>query len=319
MALVLNDVLGVGLQVVDFSMSYMPTSVPYMPFPAPSPTHQPPTYVMSSGMSVSTTTGGLSPSSAILASVDVSNDPVTKAVMENVMGRLPTKKPRVTVRCEVCNLEFSSQTVLSSHTAGSKHQRKVKSQDLLRSLEEKEKGFERDDVSGVIRCTVCDVTVNSPQLLATHIAGNKHKQRANKKAGGATNGPPAKKMCTGAGVTGQEVSAAANGGSSLTIDIPDCVQKLEETKGGGKYICNPCQAHCNSEQQLAQHLKSRKHLDITSGNKEKKKSKGGYFWRGGRRRPAFRGGPRPRGRGRPISHTYTQPLSSSFVAGGALL
>ena len=48
-------------------------------------------------MSVSTATGGLSPNSAILASVDVSNDPVTKAVMENVMGRLPTKKPRVRI------------------------------------------------------------------------------------------------------------------------------------------------------------------------------------------------------------------------------
>lgn len=276
-------------------------------------------------MSVSSAAGGLSPSSAILASVDVSNDPVTKAVMENVMGRLPTKKPRITVRCEACNLEFSSQTVLNSHMSGSKHQRKVKSQDLLKSLEEKEKGFERDDVSGVIRCTVCDVTVNSPQLLATHIAGNKHKQRANKKSGGTSNanGPPAKKLCTSApGGTGHGVSSA-NGGSVLAaMDIPDCVSKLEETKGGGKYICNPCQAHCNSEQQLAQHLKSRKHLDTTSGTKEKKRSRGGgggYSWRGGRRRPSFRGGPRPRGRGRPISHTYTQPLSSNFVAGGALM
>ncbi|KAK7082402.1 hypothetical protein SK128_001910 [Halocaridina rubra] len=297
-------------------MSYMPTSVPYMPFPAPSPTHQPPT------MSLSTAAGGLSPSSAILASVDVSNDPVTKAVMENVMGRLPTKKPRITVRCEVCSLEFSSQTVLNSHTAGSKHQRKVKSQDLLKSLEEKEKGFERDEVSGVIRCTTCDVTVNSPQLLATHVMGNKHKQRTLKKAGGTANGPPAKKLCTtGVGVTGQEgsnsSSKSANGSTTIAMEIPDCVQKLEETKGGGKYICNPCQAHCNSEQQLAQHLKSRKHLDITSGNKEKRKSSYNY-WRD-RRRPSFRGGPRPRGRGPPISHTYTQPLSSNFVAGGALL
>ena len=49
---------------------------------------------------------------------------------------------------------------------------------------------------------MCDITVNSPQLLATHIAGNKHKQRAIKhksqmnSSGGSSGGPPsAKKLC----------------------------------------------------------------------------------------------------------------------------
>ncbi|XP_045104783.1 zinc finger protein 385D-like isoform X3 [Portunus trituberculatus] len=364
--LVVSDVLGVGLQVLDFTMSYMPTSVPYVPFPAPSPP-QPPT------MSVAPGNGNIpSPNSAIMASVEMTNDPVTKAVMENVLGRLPTKvKPKVTVRCDVCNLEFYSQAVLDSHLAGSKHQRKVKSADLMKTLEETETGFERDEVSGVIRCIVCDVTVNSPQLLATHIAGNKHKQRAAKRSGESGTAPPTKRPCSG--VTGQVSMETAtirnsNGGpqdpthqanntslpktgnsaGSSSLEIPDCVTKLEETKGGGKYLCNPCQAHCNSEQQLAQHLTSRKHQDKLSGRKPER---GG--WRG-RRRPGFRGRPygrnihlssrkhqdklsgrkpegggwrgrrraafrgRPGGRGRP-SHTYTQPLSSNFVAGGALL
>lgn len=309
-------------------MSYMPTSVPYVPFPAPSPP-QPPT------MSVAPGNGSIpSPNSAIMASVEMTNDPVTKAVMENVLGRLPTKvKPKVTVRCDVCNLEFYSQAVLDSHLAGSKHQRKVKSAELMKTLQETETGFERDEVSGVIRCIVCDVTVNSPQLLATHIAGNKHKQRAAKRSGESTTTPPTKRPCSG--VTGQVSMESAtirnsNGGpqapthqvnntslpktgnstGSSSLEIPDCVTKLEETKGGGKYLCNPCQAHCNSEQQLAQHLSSRKHQDKLSGRKPE-----GGGWRG-RRRPAFRG--RPGGRGRP-SHTYTQPLSSNFVAGGALL
>ncbi|XP_042219702.1 zinc finger protein 385D-like isoform X2 [Homarus americanus] len=327
MALVLGDVLGLGLQVLDFTMSYMPTSVPYVPFPAPSPTQQPSTMSISAG-------GIPSPNSAILASVDMTDDPVTKAVMENVLGRLPTKKPRVTVRCDVCNLEFSSQTVLDSHMAGSKHQRKVKSAELLKTLEETETGFERDEVSGVIRCIVCDVTVNSPQLLATHIAGNKHKQRAAKRAGQGSSDPPPKRLCTtGSGVTGQDATgcstiSSSNGGTqdpppsgsndsqgvrssgtSSNLEIPECVTKLEDTKGGGKYLCNPCQAHCNSEQQLAQHLSSRKHQDKLSGRKPQ-----GGGWRA-RRRPSFRGGRT----GHPRSHTYTQPLSSNFVAGGALL
>ncbi|KAK4320780.1 hypothetical protein Pmani_008375 [Petrolisthes manimaculis] len=338
-SLVLSDVLGLGLQVLDFTMSYLPTSVPYVPF---TPT-QPPT------MSVTTAGSVPSPNSAIMASVDLTNDPITKAVMENVLGRLPTKKPRVTVRCDVCNLEFSSQTVLDSHLAGSKHQRKVKSAELMKTLEETETGFQRDEVSGVIRCIVCEVTVNSPQLLATHIAGNKHKQRAAKRAGDATNGSPAKRLCSG--VTGQDsaINASSNGGTQntpvspsdstspdstaptstparktsgaipvVTLNIPDCVTKLEETKGGGKYLCNPCQAHCNSEQQLAQHLSSRKHQDKLSGRKPK-----ALTWRGGRRRgnSGYRGS---RGGGNGSyeshnSHTYTQPLSSTFVAGGALM
>ncbi|XP_050700508.1 zinc finger protein 385B-like isoform X3 [Eriocheir sinensis] len=310
--LVVSDVLGVGLQVLDFTMSYMPTSVPYVPFPTPSPP-QPPT------ISVAPGSGSIpSPNSAIMTSMDL-DDPINKAVMDNVLGRLPTKKPKVAVRCDVCNLEFFSQAVLDSHLVGSKHQRKVKSADLMKTLEETEKGFERDEVSGVIRCIVCDVTVNSPQLLATHIAGNKHKQRASKRSGDCSSAPPAKRACPG--VTGMETAPirSSNGGpqapnsadSSSNLDIPECVTKLEETKGGGKYLCNPCQAHCNSEQQLAQHLSSRKHQDKLSG----RKPQGGGGWRG-RRRPSFRG--RPGGRGRP-SHTYTQPLSSNFVAGGALL
>ena len=58
----------------------------------------------------------------------------------------------------------------------------MKSLELLKTLEETEKSFKRDEVSGVIECTICNVTVNSPQLLATHIAGNKHKQKALKRS-----------------------------------------------------------------------------------------------------------------------------------------
>lgn len=53
-------------------------------------------FCFSCRMSVSPPAGGIpSPNSALLASVEMTDDPVTKAVMENVLGRLPTKKPRV--------------------------------------------------------------------------------------------------------------------------------------------------------------------------------------------------------------------------------
>lgn len=38
----------------------------------------------------------------------------------------------------------------------------------------------------------------------------------------------------------------------LNITIPAYVTKLEDTKAGGKFLCNPCQSHCNSDIQLSQ-------------------------------------------------------------------
>lgn len=51
------------------------------------------------------------------------NDPISKAVMENIMGTLPTKKPLV--KCNDCELCFTSQTVLEAHLQGSRHAKQV--------------------------------------------------------------------------------------------------------------------------------------------------------------------------------------------------
>lgn len=50
-------------------------------------------------------------------------DPVTKAVVDNIMGNLPTKKPLV--RCDDCDLSFTSQTVLDTHLQGARHAKQV--------------------------------------------------------------------------------------------------------------------------------------------------------------------------------------------------
>lgn len=52
------------------------------------------------------------------------NDPVTKAVVDNIMGNLPTKKPLV--RCDDCDLSFTSQTVLDTHLQGARHAKQVR-------------------------------------------------------------------------------------------------------------------------------------------------------------------------------------------------
>lgn len=52
------------------------------------------------------------------------NDPVTKAVVDNIMGNLPTKKPFY--RCDDCDLSFTSNTVLDAHLQGARHAKQVK-------------------------------------------------------------------------------------------------------------------------------------------------------------------------------------------------
>ena len=52
------------------------------------------------------------------------NDPVTKAVVDNIMGNLPTKKPFY--RCDDCDLSFTSHAVLEAHLQGARHAKQVK-------------------------------------------------------------------------------------------------------------------------------------------------------------------------------------------------
>lgn len=57
------------------------------------------------------------------------NDPVTKAVVDNIMGNLPTKKPFY--RCDDCDLSFTSNAVLDAHLQGARHAKQVKNFVLL--------------------------------------------------------------------------------------------------------------------------------------------------------------------------------------------
>lgn len=60
------------------------------------------------------------------------NDPVTKAVVDNIMGNLPTKKPLV--RCDDCDLSFTSQTVLDTHLQGARHAKQVCTSETMNKI-----------------------------------------------------------------------------------------------------------------------------------------------------------------------------------------
>lgn len=63
------------------------------------------------------------------------NDPVTKAVVDNIMGNLPTKKPLV--RCDDCDLSFTSQTVLDTHLQGARHAKQVCKNKIMKKIKNK--------------------------------------------------------------------------------------------------------------------------------------------------------------------------------------
>ncbi|CAB4067918.1 unnamed protein product [Lepeophtheirus salmonis] len=77
--------------------------------------------------------------------------------------------------CEVCQIAFPSKTVLENHLKGSRHNRKVKSREVFRELQDAGAEFRQNDEE--ISCEVCKVSVNSSHQLQAHLAGQKHKVR----------------------------------------------------------------------------------------------------------------------------------------------
>ncbi|XP_063243409.1 zinc finger protein 346-like isoform X2 [Bacillus rossius redtenbacheri] len=296
----------------------LPTSVPLtqalVPPPLPLPT-------------VATTLDG-KPVEVMASPAFHSSDPVTKAVMDNIMGKLPTKKQPVICKCEVCNLEFSGQVVMDTHLAGAKHAKKVKSQEILKQLQSSGQSFTRDEKTKILKCEVCDVVVNSSQQLQTHLTGNKHKQKAMKKGSSV-----AKPSGAAAPKTEASTSSPENGGSAPQSvkgdaaatpatgngEVPPGVQKLPEATGSKahKYFCDTCNVSLNSEIQLEQHLTSRKHKErMMNGGKSRqrptpywKRQRGGYGMHGMKKA----------GVKVPKAVQYSQPLTNNFVSGGAML
>lgn len=130
--------------------------------------------------------------------------------------------------CEVCKLQFTSQSIVDAHMSGAKHQRKLKAKELLWKLREAESCFTHDEASGKLTCLVCNMELTSPQLLESHFAGTKHKNKSGKR-----------------GVEGGNGTSASKNGKSVP----------------GEYYCKVCQISCNSSQQMEQHVSSKKHLN----------------------------------------------------------
>ena len=130
----------------------------------------------SSYTSTSNTAGGSSNSSASSAASSKSSN--NNSNCNNI--HLNNNK---SVFCETCQIPFPSVAVLDNHLKGSRHARRVKSQQAFRQLKESGTLFRIrgssapvSDLgpmsSGAIRCEVCQVSVNSSHQLQAHLTGN---------------------------------------------------------------------------------------------------------------------------------------------------
>lgn len=184
------------------------------------------------------------------------NDPVSKAVVDNILGNVSTKKPKVNIRCETCNLDFTSQVTYDTHIVGQKHQKKLKALEILKSLQEEGQVASDGDATSSLQCTVCNITLNSSSQLQMHLTGTKHLNKSKKLL--EQNDEP---------MTSVPQKRAAS------EDIEEPPAKV------GKLSCPTCNVTLNSESQYQQHIDSRKHKDRVSGKKpagfSKKKNKKG--------------------------------------------
>lgn len=242
-------------------------------------------------------------------------DPITDAVVGNIMAQIPVKKPKVSLCCNVCNLEFSSQIPLDMHLKGSKHAKRVKSQEILENLKDDAEGFD-DHISSngsFFRCEVCSVVVNSSQQLQTHLAGNKHKQKLLKRSAPSSDCPISAKLPK-QDVDQRQTNSNGTCQESETLlpgiqELPQAMNKVT------KFYCDTCQLSLNSNIQLQQHVASSKHLDKVMG-KDKPKPKRYFASRGKKAasaQPMFQGQ-------RERTPVFRGPhLEDSFVVGDPMI
>ncbi|XP_076755536.1 zinc finger protein 346 [Xylocopa sonorina] len=205
------------------------------------------------------------------------NDPVTKAVVDNIMGNLPTKKPLV--RCDDCDLSFTSQTVLDTHLQGARHAKQIRSKTIMASLEETKVAFSKDEETNGLKCNVCNVCLNSIQQLQTHLNGSRHKKKAMR---GDWDDKDDSSPVTKATV--QEHVQENSGSKGVTLS------------------CSMCNKIFNSPTQYNVHITSKKHTSKLNQAKTQKKKRFYPYWK------KTKSGVNPQ--------NLVQSLSNNFVPGG---
>ncbi|XP_040572481.1 uncharacterized protein [Lepeophtheirus salmonis] len=120
--------------------------------------------------------------------------------------------------CEVCQIAFPSKTVLENHLKGSRHNRKVKSREVFRELQDAGAEFRQNDEE--ISCEVCKVSVNSSHQLQAHLAGQKHKVRCYRRGLHPSKALISEFSSLEGGNESEDVSSSSSSSSSCSHSLP---------------------------------------------------------------------------------------------------
>jgi hypothetical protein len=86
-------------------------------------------------------------------------------------------------KCELCCATMNTQEVLNKHLGGKAHLRKLKMQEAeqqaVTTTANLQKSQKVAKIPGNFSCDLCSVSVNSEDLLKTHLQGKSHKKKLN--------------------------------------------------------------------------------------------------------------------------------------------
>ena len=167
------------------------------------------------------------------------------------------------MKCDLCGITVSSEQIMQTHLAGKAHKRRLANVETLQSFqqntnktsssrtaqdsskskeEDEEKKDERKQISSslvfagpLLRCDICDVSVNSIQQLNVHYDGARHKKAAQKGQGKTTSSSFVQSLAS-------------------DVDLPGSIIRVEDPhkKIAGSYKCKACDCLLNSEVQMQQ-------------------------------------------------------------------
>ena len=135
--------------------------------------------ISSSGYGSSSTTSTASPPSTSGNKGETGSNSISS---NNSNNNKSSAESRKRFYCDLCQMAFPSQSVLENHVSGSRHIRRLKTQQPYRQLkdemhqqhhhQQQQQQEPQTQERGVHRCEVCQVTVNSSHQLQAHLEGN---------------------------------------------------------------------------------------------------------------------------------------------------
>ncbi|KAG5852578.1 hypothetical protein ANANG_G00063950 [Anguilla anguilla] len=165
-------------------------------------------------------------------------DPVQKAVINHTFGvSIPPKKKQV-ISCNICQLRFNSDSQAEAHYKGSKHAKKLKSQE---STKNKQKSAPAKDSAK---------TISTSSALTASTSDQTDKTAAS---------PDAPKACTPAKAFVPASVATKNGPKPTAAPAPEPSAESEEEKAKKLLYCSLCKVAVNSLSQLEAHNTGSKH------------------------------------------------------------